>query len=153
MIKQLAAMAAISFSLSLGGAASAQLAPGTQSEGRLQAEFSGVITEVKTKGKKTGFRADVTLEGNLESGMPFTAEGDIQIATDQAVQIGDQVRGRFRADGTGEILERTPAGVRFSGTGDMFRVEWMTQQFGGTSKGGGTNVFRLEGWMGLGLGE
>ena len=112
---------------------SADLSAGTQSEGRLQSEFTGVITEVRTKGKKRGFIAEVDFEGNLESGMPFTATGMVQIGTDALVAPGEAVRGRFRANAVGEILSRDPQGVSFSADGDIFRGEWMTpSEYGST---------------------
>jgi hypothetical protein len=130
--------------------AAAQIAPGTRMSGRLQAEFSGTVTEISTKKNKSGFRASVTFTGQFESGMPFTATGEIQIATDKLVAVGEDVRGRFRADASGEILTRTQTGVSFSAEGEMFRGGWLTRsQFGGASKQGGTSIFKLEGDMGL----
>ena len=73
--------------------ASAQLAPGTKMEGRLQAEFAGKITEVVMKNKRSGFIALVDFDGNFESGMPFTGEGTVQFETDAPVAVGDTIRG------------------------------------------------------------
>ena len=133
------------FAFALALPAHAQLAPGTKLEGRLQAEFSGKITDVVMKNKRSGFIARVEFAGNFASGMPFTGIGEVAFETDAVVAIGDTVEGRFRAEATGEIVERSGDGVFFIGEGEIFRGEWMTEtQYGANSKGGGTNWFRIE---------
>ncbi len=114
------------------------LSVGAKVDAAVQAELLGRIAEVGSKG---GYRATVQMRGTFANGVPFRGVGAVQVATTQALLVGDPVRGRLRTTVKGRVVDRSAAGISLELDGDIVRVRWMTPEaYGGASKGGGTNT-------------
>lgn len=122
--------------------AAAQIAPGTSVTGEVEGRFIGRVAFEKAPGI---YVINVVMDGQFKSGVPFEGPLELEIETTETLTPNETIRGRVRALMAGAVDKYDDTGLQFSAQASTVDYNWQTiSAFGGTSKGGGTNVFKLE---------